>query len=233
MVDDLGAVYPDLVVTVENDQVIVAGPFPLMDGPVELDRYHISVELPLDFPDGVPILREVGGRIPPDPDHHVNPDGTACLFVSGERWLHWPRGSSFSQFLEGPVRSHLIGQALTELGQQWPYGERTHGARGVLEAYGDMLGEEDQDTIARYVRVLARTKLRRHRNCPCGSGRPLRDCHLTQVLILRKDITPGEAEAAQEQIRSEFPALTPGAPRAASNRGVRRAVRRFHTPRRH
>jgi hypothetical protein len=232
MVAELQAVYPDLAVTADNDRVVVAGPFRLVDGAVEVHRYDIALELPLDFPEGVPILREVGSRIPRDADHHINPDGTACLFVSGERWRHWPPGSSLIQFLDGPVRSYLIGQALVELGQPWPFGQRSHGAHGVLEAYGDMIGSADPQTIARYIRVLARAKLRRHRPCPCGGGRPLRDCHLMEVLTLRDNITQREAEAAQQQIHAELPLLFPTLSRPTPTRHTPAGFRRFPIPRR-
>lgn len=214
MIIELKAAYPDLTATVEGDLVFIRGPFLLLDEAAEVDRYDIVLELPLDFPEGVPSLREVGGRIPRHAKHHVNHDGTACLFVSGERWCYWPRGSSLTQFLNGPVRSYLLGQALVEAGRPWPFGERSHGAQGVLEAYGDMIGASDPVIIARYIQALTRMKLRRHRPCPCGSSRPLRDCHLAQVLTLRDTISIHEAEAAQEQIRRELPSLLPTVPPA-------------------
>ena len=228
LVKAVRAHYPDLTVCVEQDRVRVRGPFALMDSLFQVDSYEIDIELPTDFPEGVPLLKEVAGRIPRDADHHVNPDGSACLFVSGERWRYWPRGSSFIDFLNGPVISFLVGQALVERGEPWPFGERSHGGNGVLEAYSEMLGISDPGVVTDYLRVLARAKLRRHRGCPCGSGRPIRDCHIEQIVSLRGNITQREADIALKQIDTNPAHLQ----RNATMRGERgRHRRNFHSKR--
>ena len=222
VVAEVSVKYPELTVSSINDRVVIAGLFREVGDSAELFSYDIVIELPPNFPEGVPTVCEVGGRIPRDADHQVNSDGTACLFVAGERWRHWPRGSSLGDFISGPVRSYLIGQALVEAGQPWPFGERAHGAKGVLEAYGEMAGFADPKVVTSFICSLARPKLRRHRQCPCGTGQLIRDCHLALLSDLREKISRVEAETARRQIEFEFPSLFP-----AASRQHTQAVRRL------
>src|SRR5713226_5967028 len=80
--------YPELRVVVENDAVFLRGSFKIEEDGETLDRYLIEIQFPDDYPDSIPILREVGGRIPWTRDRHVNnnPAGEACVIVP-EEWL--------------------------------------------------------------------------------------------------------------------------------------------------
>jgi hypothetical protein len=57
-----------------------------------------------------------------------------------------------------------------------------HGAEGVRTSYRELLGTEDDDVIHGYLACLAAKQVKGHWWCPCGSGKRLRDCHVTQVL---------------------------------------------------
>jgi hypothetical protein len=43
------------------------------------DAYELEIEVSASFPRKVPIVREMGHRIPRDGKHHVNTDDTLCL----------------------------------------------------------------------------------------------------------------------------------------------------------
>ena len=106
------AALPLLTFDVRSGRVWVAGPFLVLDrAGVEVTRYEIAVRLPNDYPEAMPHMYEVGGRIRRIAEEHTFRDGRACLFVPGERWQHWPKGSTLVDYLEGPVRSHLVGHA--------------------------------------------------------------------------------------------------------------------------
>jgi hypothetical protein len=192
------AAYPELRFEMRGSHLWLSGPFRLLDeAGRELTRYQIALRLPDDFPAVVPDLFETAGRIHPVAAHHAFKDGHACLWVSGERWIHWPRGSTLVDFLDGPVRSHLLGHAHFEITGKWPNGARSHGPEGVFESYCEMLDLTDREQILEFLRLLGRDQAPRgHWPCPCGSGKRLRACHGPRVWELRDKISPREASAA-------------------------------------
>jgi|SRR5665213_1096913 len=198
---DVAAYYPDLHIVIECRVVCVRGSFPVMDEAGVLDRFLIEITLPFDYPESIPILREVGGRIPWHADRHVNrANGEACPIVP-EEWLLRSDHGSFLAFLNGPVRNFFLGQILVESGQPWPFGEREHGIPGLIEAYGEVLGTSDEPTVLRYLECLSRETVKGHWECPCGSAKHLRNCHLEEVKSLRKKISPRVAQQALLRIR--------------------------------
>lgn len=64
--------FPDLQVTVQADVVFLKGSFSVIYEGEVLDRYEIEVEIPAEFPDSVPRLRDTGGRIPLEADRHMD-----------------------------------------------------------------------------------------------------------------------------------------------------------------
>jgi len=182
--------YTNLHVYPEAKRIIVKGTFPIVSNGRVLDRYSVEIEIPPDYPRSWPIVREVGGRIPRTSDCHINPDGSACLFLPDEASIKLPKDLSFRNFLDGPVRNFFIGQSLVELNQPWPSGERPHGAAGILEFYRELLGTQDLAIVRKYLEYLGKKEIKGHWPCPCGSGRKLRKCHRAQVYALREKITP-------------------------------------------
>lgn len=173
-----------------------------------LDRYQVSIELPPDYPESLPIVREVGGRIPWKPEFHVNADGVACVLLPDDRWRCFPEGAPFAQFLDGPVRDFFLGQSLVALGEDWPFGQWRHGAEGVYEYYRWLLQTDDADTVLRHLRVLAKLGLKGHWECPCGSGEKIRRCCRARIADLRGKIPPGVARKAVETLGARTAPVT-------------------------
>lgn len=199
--EELTAEYPDLVVEARGRAVRVKGVLRLVEGQREIDRYQIEVVVSYHYPYNMPDVYETAGRIPRNADHHMYSDGRACLFALGEQWRHWPRGSNFRDFLNGPVRSFFIGQALFERTGEWPFGQRSHGALGIMEAYQELIGSRDIPTTLRYLEVLARPKLRPHSPCPCGNGKAINACHMQRLADLRRKVSYRDAKAGLAIIR--------------------------------
>lgn len=193
--------YPNLHAFIEANRLVVRGTFAVKNNGVELDRYSVEIRVRLRFPEDLPTLRETGGRIPRTADRHINPDGTACLYLEEalQIELEKPIGT-FTEFMEGPVRNYFIGQSLVAKGEPWPFGEHEHGAKGILSVYTKLIGTSDPDTVRRYLETLRQSKVRGHLTCPCGSGEKIRDCHLQKLEELRKLIKPAVAARALRQL---------------------------------
>ena len=194
--------YPNLHFYPTPDQVIVRGTFPIVHEGEVLDRYLVEIELPHDYPDAMPVVREVGGRVPRTVDYHVNSTGEACLFLPDERWSVYPPGTSFLAFLEGPVRNFFLGQSIFRLTGKWPFGERRHGPDGIRDYYTELLGTDDIKVILGYLECLARPVPKGHWECPCRSGKRLRDCHRAQFEDLRSKVAPSVAKRSLEFLRA-------------------------------
>lgn len=196
---DLATRYPHLHLFIESGGAFVRGTFSVLspEGQV-LDGYQVSIELLPDYPRSLPVVREVGGRIPWKEDFHVNRDGVACVLLPDDRWRCFPGGAPFIQFLDGPVHDFFLGQSLVALGEDWPFGQWSHGANGVFEYYEWLLGTDDRPAVVRYLRVLAKLNFKGHWDCPCGSGHKIRRCCSAKIADLRTKISPAVARKTLE-----------------------------------
>ena len=181
--------YPELRFEIEGDVAKVRGVFPVADETGVLDRFAIEMVFPPDYPDSLPIIRETGKRIPWCLDRHVNAIGETCVLVP-EEWFVLTPDQSFRAFMGGPVRNYFLGQALVEIGQPWPFGERSHGTAGVLEAYSELLGFDDTRQMRTALSYLSHDNIKGHWRCPCGNGSILRRCHVAEVRALQGRIAP-------------------------------------------
>ena len=67
-----------------------------------------------------------------------------------------------------------------------PYGERSHGVKGIEEAYMERYRVTDRNVLMHLLLYLTGIqRYRGHLECPCGSGKKFRDCHGGKIL---KDI---------------------------------------------
>jgi hypothetical protein len=198
---DVDVEFPGLYFEDRGGTLIVAGEFLVSEGGRVLDRYQIEVEVPRDGPaTGLPVVREVGGRIPRTPDHHVNPDGSACLAVPDEFWYRNPDGLDLLAFLRGSVLNYFIGQSIVAAGGVWPHGERAHGDAGLLEFYASVVGTNDPARVHAFVTMASAKKVRAHWPCPCGSGRRVLACHGGRVHHLRSRLSRRLLRAAAASI---------------------------------
>lgn len=197
---DLAQRYPSLHVVVDADCVRVCGTLPITHDGRELERYAIEIRFAADYPDSIPEVRETSGRIPKTDERHFDGDGTACLFVPDERDWIWPVGASFLEFLDGPVRTFFLAQSIVSLGGEWPHGERSHHALGLIEFYQKLLDTDDVALVFRYVAYLARSNPK-GLPCPCGSGLKAKKCHREQLRELRVRIPANVAYRTLTQLR--------------------------------
>ena len=193
----LAAAFPSLALDVASVPAAVTGTLHPDSG----IGYSIRLEIPGNYPRGVPKLRLDRNEIPWEIDRHVYPDsGIACLCVRSEYRKHWPPGSDLTDFLEVLVRPYLIGQAYYQAHGHRPPGlGRSHGVEGIMEAYRELLaplGAVEAPVITNVMRLLARpSHPGGHETCPCGSGRRLRKCHRSLITDLRRVVDPEHAAA--------------------------------------
>ena len=180
---------------------IVEGKFVVWDYQGPLDSYSVLIGIFSDFPATSPRVYETEGRIPRELDRHVFPsDGTCCLTV-WEAWLAEVQEPTIEAFFRGPLHDFFFSQTYFDVHGEWPFGERSHGIAGVVEAFSEILGvEQDRQVVVAYLRLMCRRHLGGHAACPCGVGRRLRDCHRDQVEALRGQIPRDLAQRMLRQL---------------------------------
>ncbi len=193
---------PELVLTTWKDCVVLTGSLVVSgpDGP--FDVYQIQVAIPPGFPWQEPVVFETGARIPKIADRHVFEDNENCCLGVWEEWLFKSPDPSASSFLKGPLHDYFLSQSWYEATGEWPFGDRSHGSLGVLEGFCELLGiAVDRQQAIAHLKLLARENVKGHVACPCGSGKRLRNCHISRLTHLRDWMLPNMAKRMLARIQ--------------------------------
>lgn len=138
------------------------------------DIFDIEIILSSGYPQDLPEIREVGGRIPKT--FHTFNDGTLCLGALLDLKMKFSVNPTLITFIQELVIPYLYSFCYKRIYKNMPYGELSHGGQGVLEFYCDLFNTKSESIAIDFLRILA-NKYRGHHPCPCGSGNKLRDCH--------------------------------------------------------
>lgn len=169
-----------------------------------LAAYELRIELSATYPAVEPRVFETGGAFPHDTDHHVY-DGDRCCLLVWEHWLATAQDTSLRAFFDGPLRNYFLGQCAAAQGQDWPFGERSHGARGLAEAYAEQLGCAAEVRTVKlflkcFIKIHGREALPVYWRCPCESGRNIGQCCAPRLERLRTDVPLAEAARMLERL---------------------------------
>lgn len=155
-------------------------------------EYRISILHPPDYPKTPPIMFGNDPKLPMDDlDRHMIRGGQACLAVRSDVITRWVKAPRIVSFLDGLVAPFLVWQVhFDAFGRPPPWGERSHGAKGILEFYAEALVLPVDESTLGFIRLVARkNEPQGHEECPCGSGKRLRHCHRDNVLKARQTLS--------------------------------------------
>ena len=159
----LRARYPTMNAFIVDGECRIRGTF----AAVEADRYALDIALPGNYPHTMPSVWETCSRIPREIDRHIFEDGSLCLGAPLALWIQLGGDYSIERVIDGPLRSFLIGNSLVEEGEPWPYGDRPHGAAGLLEHLEELIGTSNAKQAGRFLIDVWEKKVRGHWLCPC------------------------------------------------------------------
>ena len=172
----------------QQGEVVLAGPYVLdatYNGVRLAEDFDLQLVVPGDYPASLPKVRETSGIIDSGYEH-LYLDGTLCLGVRGELLLAQLENPSLVALLDGPVQSYLYSYLFRKRYGYYPFGDRAHGALGILHYYGELFEETDFPTIVKLLWAVCFKEYRGHLPCPCGSRLIARKCHGETILGLKK-----------------------------------------------
>ena len=139
------------------------------------DAFHIELIIPKDYPDIPPSVTEIGGRIPKEFHKHAN--GSLCLGAPLEVRMKFAQNPSLLGFVNEQVIPFLFSFCYSQQHGKMPFGERSHGGKGILEYYIELFNATSEIVTIAFLKILAENNYKGHFDCPCGSRKRIRDCH--------------------------------------------------------
>jgi len=153
------------------------------------DSYRLEIIIPVKYPKDVPIVKEIGGKIPRHEDYHVNGNGTLCLGSPLRLMLKISKNPSITGFVKNCLIPYLFAVSQKIRNEvNFAFGELEHGIQGLFNDYSNLLGLKDQSDIKQAVKLLSiKKRLANKQECPCGCGKRLGLCKFrNKVNALRK-----------------------------------------------
>lgn len=152
------------------------------------EQYNIEIHLIRSVNSLKPIIFEVGGKISqyatelniPLNDLHINKDGSLCLCIYEEEKEYLPNGFILSDYIENLVEPFFYWIEYYKIFKEPPWGEYAHDFLGYMQLYNKgkiVISELKKKAKEMNYDILSLTKLKGHHQCPCNSGKILRNCH--------------------------------------------------------
>lgn len=168
-----------------KDKQIIVGPLQLNhrynDFTVN-ETFDVEINITDEYPFSVPIVRETGDKISRQYSH-IYSDGSLCLGIDGEIILKCNGVVNLTYLINTYVIPYFFSYRYYERFHEYPFGERSHGLIGILEAYCETFNVKSFRQAYDILKYAISYEYRGHLPCPCNSGRRIRNCH---GQILRK-----------------------------------------------
>lgn len=179
--------------------------------PVIEDAYRLRIDIPWSFPADIPVVTELGGRIPrEDEAAHLNSNGSLCLGAPVRLILYAKQDSSVLAFFDRCVVPALYNAAHRErYGGRIPLGELAHGSEGELDDYVALFHVQTYSQAVQALRLAGIKRRKANKQpCPCGCGRRLGVCGTNEYIrdvrdTLGRRQCRDEADALVNRARAE------------------------------
>ena len=148
------------------------------------DSFRLRIEVPHLFPRELPVITELGGRIPHHSSYHVFSNGALCLGSPMRLLALLSQHPTLNGFAKQCLIPYLyaISHKL-KFGGDMPFGELHHGGRGVLEDYALLFRLKRTDQALRALKLLGmKRRLANKLSCPCDCGTRLGRCCFNRTL---------------------------------------------------
>lgn len=178
--------FPGLIVFRLGNKIVIKGRLDVYFDQTLYDTYGVYIELADNHPYSTPSVYETDGRLPKTLDRHFHGDDkSACLFVPFEKKLYWKNLRSIAEFIGGPVNAFFYAQSFYDKNNYFPYGDRSHDLKGVIESIKEHGKIENTEQVLSFLEFLRTSSIKGHLECPCGSGKKNKNCHQVELIHLK------------------------------------------------
>jgi hypothetical protein len=170
--------YPALHFNIKDDEMHLTGELffrAIYDDKLIDDSYSVDILFPDDYPDDVPVVRELGNKIGEDYHHYL--DGTLCLGIPTEVCRIFFEAPNILNFIERLLIPFFYRYSYIQEFHEAPFADCSHGWSSVVEWHRDYFQIDDNLKIYKLLLIVIENKYRGHLLCPCGSKKRLRNCH--------------------------------------------------------
>ncbi|WP_248620984.1 hypothetical protein [Enterococcus cecorum] len=153
------------------------------NGFIDQGNRKIEIVVNKKFPDVLPKLFVFDY---PKEMEHIYVDGSVCLATIGEMINFINKTPSLLAFVDKFINSFIFSLDWFEKYKSYPFGEREHGYKGLLDYYLNDLNLTFEQ-YKKMLLIIANNRYRGHSQCICGSNKRLRDCHGKFILPIIKN----------------------------------------------
>lgn len=148
------------------------------------DSYLIRIDVPWDFDlHHVPLSYELAGRIPQKFHHYQN--GNLCLGVCIAVYEKLKPNCSLLGYIDNVLVPYLFAYSYYEKIGKMPFGNAGHDKDAMLLYLQDHFPNVRTNRFLDFIIYMYMPQLYgSHRPCLCGSGHPMRYCHLASIKAL-------------------------------------------------
>jgi len=189
---ELRKYYPSLNDQIESDNLFLRGKVQINEdfgtGLWINDYYLIEIAIPPDYPDALPIVKEIGGKIENNYPHFLKRGERAlCLGTFTDLWFRFEKKKTLLYFVHYLLIPALYAHAYWKNKNIMPpWGESRHGGLGAADYFADYFQIYDLFHIIQLLNVLIHNYFDWTSQCPCGSKNSLNNCHGIQLKKLRQ-----------------------------------------------
>ena len=201
--------YPLLSIKRENeDEIEIEGEI-LVSGKVKLftvfEKYQVKllISKKLKY---LPKIYETGDKVEKAYAHKSN-SGLLCLETDTSIKLHFLNGFDLVEWLERYVETYFISYEFYKRYERFPFGDRPHGALGIIDTYQQLFNVADFESTLRMIFYIIQKRYRGHQKCPCGSGLRIRNCHGNNIKLFYEnkdamEILKQDIEYIRKEVKS-------------------------------
>ena len=148
------------------------------------DSYKLEIIVSEKFPQALPLVKEIGGKIPRTGEYHVNKDGSLCLgspLRLLEKIYNFPTLSGFANKCLVPYLYAV--SCKKENNADFAFGELAHGNSGIINDYKNLFNLAKHSQVEQAILLLGmRERTANKRLCPCGCQKRLGKCSFRHKL---------------------------------------------------
>ena len=145
-----------------------------------LDNYDLKIQFPYSYPKELPRVWETGGRIPNHDEYHNSADTGMCLATPAELRRYIYQDGSLKFFIQDFVVQFLYAYSYRLKHKVYPWPTQAHNYNGILDDFRELFYLQDNCQTELFLRTIYkhnRKALKKHKYCPCKSGKRFWQCH--------------------------------------------------------